>query len=237
MFAKEGYRVALIARGPEKLKKVADDIAATHNAEIAAFPVENYSYKAFTDVFDAIRSYQWPSSGQSELRVAVYNAGAGVWKPFLEVTEADLQATIDGNINAAFAFARQVIQDFKKNSLDAKGKRGTLIFTGATASIRGNVTTSAFAAGKFALRALSQCLNKEFGKENIHVRALALCFLRGSARTDACMSVVNRSRTYVYLACAYLSRVVKADLGPAPDQSIIDGGECVERQPLDVIEC
>lgn len=48
--------------------------------------------------------------------------------------------------------------------------RGTLIFTGATAAIRGNVTTSAFASGKFALRALSQSLAKEFGKEDIHVR-------------------------------------------------------------------
>ncbi|THH07724.1 hypothetical protein EW146_g9223, partial [Bondarzewia mesenterica] len=50
-----------------------------------------------------------------------------------------------------------------------KGKRGTLLFTGATASLRGNVTTSAFATGKFGLRALAQSLSKEFGKENIHV--------------------------------------------------------------------
>ena len=49
------------------------------------------------------------------------------------------------------------------------GKKGALIFTSATAAWRGNLTTSAFAAGKFGLRALSQSLNKEFGKENIHV--------------------------------------------------------------------
>ena len=48
-------------------------------------------------------------------------------------------------------------------------KKGTLIFTGATASIRGNKTTSAFAAGKHGLRALSQSLAKEFGKEDIQV--------------------------------------------------------------------
>ena len=58
---------------------------------------------------------------------------------------------------------------FKENQLDENGSRGTLIFTGATAAIRGNVTTSAFAAGKFGIRALSQSLAKEFGKENIHV--------------------------------------------------------------------
>ena len=55
--------------------------------------------------------------------------------------------------------------------MDEKGKRGTLLITGATASWRGNVTTSAFSAAKFALRALSQSLAKEFGKQNIHVSA------------------------------------------------------------------
>jgi NAD(P)-dependent dehydrogenase (short-subunit alcohol dehydrogenase family) len=44
-----------------------------------------------------------------------------------------------------------------------------LIFTGATASLRGNKTTSLLSSGKHAIRALSQSLNKEFGKENIHV--------------------------------------------------------------------
>jgi len=54
-------------------------------------------------------------------------------------------------------------------SLTPEGSRGTLLFTGATASVRGNKTTSAFSAGKFALRSLSQSLAKEFGKHNIHV--------------------------------------------------------------------
>ena len=138
--------------------------------QIATFPVESYSYQAFTDVFTGIRTHQWPS-GSVELRVAVYNAGAGIRKGFLDVTERDIQTVVDANINGAFAFSHQVVAEFKKNELDGKGKRGTLIFTGATASLRGNVTTSIFSAGKFALRALSQSLNKEFGKENIHVRS------------------------------------------------------------------
>jgi NAD(P)-dependent dehydrogenase (short-subunit alcohol dehydrogenase family) len=54
-------------------------------------------------------------------------------------------------------------------SLSQEGARGTLLFTGATASIRGNTTTSLLSSGKHALRALSQSLNKEFGKENIHI--------------------------------------------------------------------
>jgi NAD(P)-dependent dehydrogenase (short-subunit alcohol dehydrogenase family) len=59
--------------------------------------------------------------------------------------------------------------------LDAGGKRGALIFTSATAATRGNKTTSVFASAKFALRALSQSLAKEFGKQNIHVCAGEVC--------------------------------------------------------------
>lgn len=107
----------------------------------------------------------------------------------MDITPEDLQNSIDTNISGAFAFSRESILAFKQlpyvlsiksllfcllgkifSSLEEGGARGTLIFTGATASIRGNVTTSAFAAGKFALRALSQSLGKEFGKEDIHVR-------------------------------------------------------------------
>jgi len=92
-----------------------------------------------------------------------------VWKPFLDITEDDVQSTLEGNVTTAFSFAREAILAFKDLSLDDAGKRGTLLFTGATASLRGNVTTSAFAAGKFGLRALAQSLAKEFGKQNIHV--------------------------------------------------------------------
>jgi len=101
----------------------------------------------------------------------VFNAAHAAWKPFLDITEADIEGSTDVNINASFAFSREAILAFKENDIDQEnGAKGTLIFTGATSSLRGNKTTSAFSAGKFALRALSQSLGKEFGKENIHVR-------------------------------------------------------------------
>jgi NAD(P)-dependent dehydrogenase (short-subunit alcohol dehydrogenase family) len=85
-------------------------------------------------------------------------------------------------VEAAFAFSREAILTFKQNKIEEpQGKRGTLIFTGATASLRGNTTTSAFAAGKFGLRALSQSLAKEFGKENIHVRVYSFLLYVASA--------------------------------------------------------
>ncbi|EIW53129.1 short-chain dehydrogenase/reductase SDR [Trametes versicolor FP-101664 SS1] len=172
VFAQAGYRVALIARGGDKLQKATDELIQA-GSEAVAFPIESYSYQSLTDVFGAIRAHAWTADGPApEIRAALWNAGVGVRKRFLDITEADLTQVTDTNVHGAFAFAHQVITAFQKNALDAQGKRGTLIFTGATGSLRGNVTTSAFAAGKFAQRALSQSLNKEFGPQNIHVRIL-----------------------------------------------------------------
>jgi NAD(P)-dependent dehydrogenase (short-subunit alcohol dehydrogenase family) len=76
-----------------------------------------------------------------------------------------------------FAFSRAAITAFRKNDLSDSAKhpdegvrkKGTLIFTGATAGLRGNTFTSIFSVTKFAVRSLSQSLSKEFGPENIHV--------------------------------------------------------------------
>jgi NAD(P)-dependent dehydrogenase (short-subunit alcohol dehydrogenase family) len=123
----------------------------------------------------------WPNS---EIRVALYNAGIGVWKPFLQTTEDEVDLITNTNVKAAFAFAHEAISAFKAQTIDEErgGKRGTLIFTGATASMRGNTTTAIFSATKFGLRSLSQSLNKEFGKENIHV---AHVVIDGGIATDA----------------------------------------------------
>ena len=118
--------------------------------------------------FRAVRTH-WPNA---DIRVALFNAGFGVWKPFLQLTEDEVDKVTDTNVKAAFAFAREAVSAFQAQAIDdarGGGKRGTLLFTGATASLRGNTTTAAFSAAKFALRSLSQSLNKEFGKENIHV--------------------------------------------------------------------
>ncbi|KLO08536.1 NAD-P-binding protein [Schizopora paradoxa] len=184
IFAKAGYRVALIARNADLLKETAQAINAA-GGEAAPFPIAAYDTKSIEGVFATIKS-QWPSS---PLKVAVYNAAHGAWKPFLELKEDDIEQSVNVNIIAAFAFARQSILAFQQvKELDASGKKGTLIFTGATASIRGNTTTASFAAGKHGLRALSQSLNKEFGKQNIHV---AHVIIDGVILTDRTQSYIN----------------------------------------------
>ncbi|KAI0044938.1 NAD-P-binding protein [Auriscalpium vulgare] len=161
VFLNAGYRVALIARGSDSLTKFAGQLGG----EAAAFPIATYNYKEVETAFSAIKKH-WPDS---DIRVALYNASVGIFKSFLEVTEEDLDKITDSNVKGAFAFARQAVVAFQDQSLDANGKRGTLLFTGATAATRGNSMTSAFSAGKFSVRSLSQSLAKEFGKQNIHV--------------------------------------------------------------------
>jgi len=180
VFAKAGYRVALIARNAEHLNKTAGEISQIQG-EAHPFPVQEYSYASITDVIQKIKAHAWATSEKAEIRAALWNAGTGVWKPFLNITEEDLNSVVSSTIVAPFAFSRGVLNAFKENEIDALGKRGTLLFTGATASTRGNTTTSAFAAGKFALRALSQSLSKEFGKQNIHV---AHTIIDGGILTD-----------------------------------------------------
>ncbi|KAK0184180.1 hypothetical protein F5146DRAFT_1228803 [Armillaria mellea] len=145
LFAKQGYAaIALIAHGADSLKGLSGEINTAGGTAASYIP-------------------------RPALRVALYNAGHGVWKPFLDITPEDVEAVTQTNIEGAFAFSKNIIEAFQVNEVDEKGRRGSLIFTGATASVRGDVTTSLFSAGKHALRALSQSLAKEFGKKNIHV--------------------------------------------------------------------
>ncbi|KAF9496849.1 NAD(P)-binding protein [Pleurotus eryngii] len=167
LFAQHGYTIALVSRQRDNtLVNLVKEIKDA-GGDAAYFAVPKYSRDAISSAFAEIRK-QFPSSAYA-IRVAIFNAVHGVRNHFLDATPEDIQEAVDVGIIAGFAFSREAIVEFKSNDLNEVGKRGTLIFTGATASIRGNVTTSAFAAGKAGQRSLSQSLAKEFGKDNIQV--------------------------------------------------------------------
>jgi len=163
-----GYRVALIARNAEHLQNAAAEIQKA-GGDAAAFPVADYSWTAITEAFSAIKKR---FSG-SHIRVALFNVAQGHRGPFLELKEEDIQASLQINVVAGFAFAQEAIKAFleapEPTPEEKSPSQGTLVFTGATASIRGSEFFGEFAAGKVALRALSQSLAREFGKKNIHV--------------------------------------------------------------------
>ena len=133
--------------------------------------MSSYNTESLTSAFKSIAEH-W---ADSELRVAVWNAAQIYLKPFLDTSDEELSEAVNTNFQAPFKFSRLVLAAFKNNELDEHGKRGCLIFTGATSAIRGNANLSAFCGSKFALRGLSQSLNKEFGINNIHVRSQFIC--------------------------------------------------------------
>ncbi|KAK0482018.1 hypothetical protein EDD18DRAFT_771038 [Armillaria luteobubalina] len=204
LFAKNGYSVALIsrARSGGGLDALADEISETggtvslspeflspHSVTCAktqvkqakVFSIPSYKPASITSAFESINSY-YPTS-QYALRAALFNVGHAVWKSFLETTEEEILETLDTNVVAAFSFSRNAITRLLSTQPDEKTGRGTLIFTGATASLRGNRTTSAFAAAKHGTRALSQSLAKEFGpRDGIHV---AHAIIDGLIKTGA----------------------------------------------------
>ncbi|KAJ7101393.1 hypothetical protein B0H15DRAFT_796202 [Mycena belliarum] len=182
LFAKEGYTVALVSRGAEALDALAKSIR-TSGGKAESFPVPAYGAEELTAAFASIHA-RFPAP-EYAITAAVFNTAHGAFKPFLDITPEDVRESNKVNIESAFAFSRAAILAFQKNEVTpGTGKKGTLVFTGATASIRGNVVTSAVAAGKFALRALSQSLAKEFGKQDIHLDLGCPRIATGNTRGD-----------------------------------------------------
>ncbi|KAJ7060509.1 hypothetical protein C8F01DRAFT_1142925 [Mycena amicta] len=220
-FAKAGYSVALIARNKASLEACAKEINA-NGGEAEPFCMASYSPKNFSDTFSSIQSHF--SASEYSFRAALFNIGYAVWKPFLETTPEEVEESLNTNVAAAFAFSREAILKFKENPVDTQHPaRGTLIFTGATASTRGGATTSAFSSSKSALRSLSQSLAKEFGKDDIHVAHTIIDGLiqTGSAPQTETLKLDPESIAQAHL---YLTQQAKSawtwelDLRPATEK-------------------
>ncbi len=133
--------------------------------------------------------------------VYVHNASHLLAKPFLEITPeafTDLwRVTCLGALNCA----QKVIPGMLAR------RRGVLLFTGATASVRGGAGFAAFASAKFALRGLTHSLAREFGPHGIHVAHVVIDGIIWSERTrmrpgleeGACLMPEAIAETYLHL--------------------------------------
>ncbi|KAI7077246.1 NAD(P)-binding protein, partial [Hortaea werneckii] len=102
---------------------------------------------------------------------AIFNAsGRFVRKPLLDMSVEDFTGGYDVSCKGAFMFAQHTLPLMLKHAEDNNAKYPpTLIFTGATASIKANAQMSSFASAKFAMRALSTSIAKEFAPKGVHV--------------------------------------------------------------------
>jgi NAD(P)-dependent dehydrogenase (short-subunit alcohol dehydrogenase family) len=155
-FSRAGFDVALMARGADKLAPVEKELGDA-GGKALSIPVDGTDAAAVHAAFAKVKG----TLGAPE--VLVYNAGAFQMGGILEITPEDFERCWKANCLGGFLAAREVVPDM------LKAKRGTLLFTGATAALRGGARFSCLAVGKFGLRALAQSLARELGPQGIHV--------------------------------------------------------------------
>jgi len=150
-FTKAGMRVALAARRAGELSDLAKEVAgraftcdATKRAEVA---------KLFGEVEAAFGAPD----------VVVYNASYRTRGPFVELDPAEVEKSISVSAFAGFLVAQEAVK------LMLPKKHGAILFTGASASVKGYAQSAPFAMGKFALRGLAQSLARELSPQGIHV--------------------------------------------------------------------
>ncbi|MFC0398513.1 SDR family NAD(P)-dependent oxidoreductase [Paraburkholderia rhizosphaerae] len=154
-FANEGLTAVVTGRSPQRLAEVVRAIEATGGAALAA-PGDVTSERDLIDILAHIDNI-------GALEVGVYNAGSARWAPTLELDSASFEDAWRVCCLGGFIFGREVAR-----SMLARG-RGTILFTGATASLRGRPQFAAFAAAKAGLRMVSQSLAREFQPQGLHV--------------------------------------------------------------------
>ncbi|CAB3748783.1 SDR family NAD(P)-dependent oxidoreductase [Paraburkholderia solisilvae] len=154
-FAKEGMVAVVTGRSPEQLAHVVRAIEADGGAALAA-PGDVTKERDIIDILSRIETL-------GTLEVGVYNAGNARWAPALELDSASFEDTWRVGCLGGFMFGREVVR-----AMLPRG-RGTILFTGATASLRGRPSFAAFSAAKAGLRMVSQSLAREFQPAGIHV--------------------------------------------------------------------
>ena len=155
-FAREGFRVTVMGRSAEKLE------AAAEGAARAGRDGRRRRRRRDRRGAGAARRRRG-GRADAPLEAAIFNAGGNWPRGFLDMDAAFLEDMWRVNALAGFFFA--------KAALDAMlpRQRGVLLFTGASASLRGRAKFGGFAQAKAALRALAQSAAREFGPQGIHV--------------------------------------------------------------------
>ena len=157
-FALDGLAVCITRRprNLDKLEAVAAAIRA-EGGEAHAFGVDARIEAEMIDLVDKIEAEVGP------LQVVVFNIGANVRFPVIDTTAQVYSKVWEMAALSGFFTGREAAR-----VMAPRGK-GTILFTGATASTRGGAGFSAFAGAKAALRQLAQSLAREMGPQGIHV--------------------------------------------------------------------
>ena len=159
-FAKAGLTVALTGRNADRVRSVV--------AEMSGAGGRAYALPGDVSSAEDIKRLTAEVQALGTLSVAIFNAGNAVRGTPLEITPEQFESTWRGSTFAGFLFARATLP------LLLEAGTGTLLFTGATASVRGRGPFVAFAAAKAGLRSLAQSVAREYGPRGIHVAHIVI---------------------------------------------------------------
>ena len=151
LLAREGFKIALAARNTEKLASLCSSTGA-----------EAFACDA-TDADQVAQLFQDVERKIGEPDVVIYNASARSRGPFVSLVASEVEQAIKVSAFGGFLVA----QEAAKRMLP-KG-HGAILFTGASASVKGYAQSAPFAMGKFALRGLAQSMARELAPLGIHV--------------------------------------------------------------------
>lgn len=155
-FAREGFTACVTRRTEEALAPLVERIQE-EGGRARGFGCDARDEDQMRALIDTIEAEVGP------LEVVVFNIGANVHFPIRETTARVYRKVWEMAAFAGFLTGREAARVMVPRG------RGTILFTGATASLRGGRGFSAFAGAKFALRALAQSMARELGPEGIHV--------------------------------------------------------------------
>jgi NAD(P)-dependent dehydrogenase (short-subunit alcohol dehydrogenase family) len=151
LLARDGLRVALAARNSEKLAPLCAETGAK------AFACEA------TDPGQVARMFAAVEAATGTPDVVIYNASARARGPVAELVPTEVERAIMVSAYGGFLVAREAVQRMLPK------KHGAVLFTGASASVKGYPLSAPFAMGKFALRGLAQSMARELAPQGIHV--------------------------------------------------------------------
>ncbi|RBI85689.1 oxidoreductase [Rhodosalinus halophilus] len=153
LLAAEGYALTLAARDAEKLAGLAEETGARTVAMDAT------DAGAMAALFDGL-----PAAP----RVAIYNPSARVRGPIAELAPDEVRRALEVTAFGAFLMGQAAARAMQAAE-PVGGVRGTILFTGASAGVKGFPNSAPFAMGKFAERGLAQSMARELHPRGIHV--------------------------------------------------------------------
>jgi NAD(P)-dependent dehydrogenase (short-subunit alcohol dehydrogenase family) len=167
LFAREGIRVALAARGIEKLGALCGETGAK------AFACDA------TGASDVERLFGLVEREVAVPDLVVYNASGRARGAFVDLVPDDVAQAISVSAFGGFLVAQQAVKRMLPR------RHGAILFTGASASVKGYPQSAPFAMGKFALRGLAQSMARELSPQGIHVAHFIIDGgIRSAARTE-----------------------------------------------------